>query len=254
VIEERPDANATESKVLEQHPAAGTQVSAGSFVELVVSKPMEAQPVPDGLVGQLFTDPLSQSLQIVGWRVITEEQFSVEPEGEIIALDPPAGTKLGMSETLTVTLSTGGRIDLNVDMSPVMIESARFGLGQEQYVPGQALQFSVLWRAVDNVGRDYSVFVHVLHENGAPADGVQTNGDRTPMNNGVPAPTSSWTAGAQINDTYEVLLPGNLPAGNYRIEVGLYDDQGRLTVVDYGNTQPQPEGVNSVLVRTIRVG
>ena len=252
VIEERPDVDATESKVLEQRPAAGVQISPGSFVELIVSKPTQAQTVPAELLGQLYTDSLEQALKTVGWHVAVEESFSVSPEKTIIGLNPPAGTKLGLSETLTVTVSTGGRIDLNVDMSPVIMVSTRFG--QDRYVPGQTLQFSVLWRAVDNVGRDYSVFVHVLREDGSPAEGVQTNGDRTPMNNGVPAPTSTWTVGMLVNDTYEVSLPGNLPAGNYRIEVGLYDDQGRLNVVDYGNTPTQPQGVNSVLVRTIDVG
>src|SRR5205823_14801661 len=33
IVEERPDANATVGKVLEQRPAAGTQISTGGFVE-----------------------------------------------------------------------------------------------------------------------------------------------------------------------------------------------------------------------------
>jgi hypothetical protein len=252
VIEERPDVNATESKVLEQRPAPGTQLSAGGFVELVVSKPTQAQVVPTELMGQLFTDGLSQTLQTVGWRVVREDTFSVQPEGTIISLQPPAGTKLAMSDTLTVTVSTGGRIDLKVDMSPVILDSARFG--QERYAAGQTIQFSVLWRAVGNVGHDYRVFVHMLRPDGNPVEGIKTNGDRTPRNNGADVPTSGWTAGMLINDTYEVILPANIPAGNYLLEVGLYDDQGRLRVNDYGQTPTRPDGVNSVLVRRVRVG
>lgn len=252
ITEERPDSTATESMVLEQKPAAGAQVFTGSFVELVVSKPVQAQPVPGELIGQMFTNDLSQTLASVGWRITTVDQYSLQPEGTIIALNPPAGTKLAVSETLRLTVSTGGRIDLNVDMSPILLDYVRFT--QDRYAAGQSMQFNVLWRARAPVGRDYKVFVHVLKQNGAPVDGVRTNGDRQPMNNGVAMPTSSWVAGAEVYDTYEISLPTNLAAGTYRIEIGMYDDAGRLRVVDYGNTPAQPNGVNSVLVRTIRVG
>jgi serine/threonine-protein kinase len=249
VVEERADVNATEAKVLEQRPAAGTQVSAGSFVELVVSKPTQAQPVPAELMGQVLSDGLNQTLKTVGWNVVRQEKFSTLPENTIIDLDPPAGTKLAVGENLTVTVSTGGRVDLNVNMNPVAIDTARFG--QEHYAPGQTVQFNVQWRAMVNVGHDYRVFVHFLTATGSPVDNAKTDADRIPRNNGVSAPTSSWTAGTIVNDVYSIILPGNLPSGNYRIEIGLYDDQGRLRVVDYGNTPPQPEGVNSVLVKSI---
>jgi hypothetical protein len=62
-----------------------------------------------------------------------------------------------------------------------------------------------------------------------------------------------WGAGTVVNDIFQVRLPDNLQAGDYRVEVGFYDDAGRLRVTDYGLTPPSPEGVNSVLVRRIRV-
>jgi serine/threonine-protein kinase len=251
IVEERADVNATEAKVLEQHPTVGMQVSAGSYVDLVVSKPTQAQPVPSELMGQVLTDGLSQTLKTVGWNVVRQEKFSVLPENTIIDLNPPAGTKLALGENLTVTVSTGGRVDLNVNMNPVAIDTARFG--QEQYLPGQTVQFNIQWRAMVNVGHDYRVFVHFLTANGSPVDGVQTDSDRNPKNNGVESPTHTWVGGTIVNDIYTIVLPSTLPAGNYRIEIGLYDDQGRLRVVDYGNTPAQPEGVNSVLVKSITV-
>jgi hypothetical protein len=92
-----------------------------------------------------------------------------------------------------------------------------------------------------------------LRQDGSPVDGVITNGDRTPTHNGAPSPTSAWGAGTVVNDIFQVRLPDNLPADFYRVEVGFYDDIGRLRVTDYGFTPPAPEGVNSVLVRRIRV-
>ncbi len=252
IVAERPDAKATEAIVVEQQPAAGALVFASSSVELVVSKLVQSQPVPGELIGQMMTDELSRTLKTVGWTVALAEQYSLQPEGTIIALNPPAGTQLSLSDTLRLTLSSGGRVDLNVDMQPIVLDYVRFG--QDQYNPGQSFQFSVQWRATGAVGRDYRVFVHVLKQNGTPVDGVRANGDRIPMNNGIAAPTAGWTNGTIVNDTFEVTLPANMPAGNYRIEIGMYDDQGRLHVNNYGFTPAQPNGVNSILLRTIRVG
>jgi hypothetical protein len=35
-------------------------------------------------------------------------------------------------------------------------------------------------------------------------------------------PTSRWQPGETIEDTYEIRLAGDLPPGDYRLQVGLY--------------------------------
>jgi hypothetical protein len=47
------------------------------------------------------------------------------------------------------------------------------------------------------------------------------------------APTSTWTAGQVIKDPYTLMLKPDTPAGQYTLEVGLYDAAGtRLDVFD----------------------
>ena len=249
VAEERPDPQAAQPRILEQRPAAGERIRKGDAVSLVVGKPAPAQTVPGDLIGRVFDSTLSQTLKTVGWNVAVSETVSFQPENAILAVEPPGGSQLPLSSTLTVTVSTGGRIPLIVDMNPIMLDWVRFN--QERYAPGQAVRFDTRWRAVGPVGRSYKVFVHVF---GPDGNLVAQPPDREPQNGGVPAPTSTWNAGTVVNDTYVVDMPANAPAGVYRVEVGLYEGQDRLAVQNFGNTPARPKGVNSVLVRAIRVG
>ena len=36
-------------------------------------------------------------------------------------------------------------------------------------------------------------------------------------------PASAWTEGVDVVDRHGILLPGDLPAGAYRLLIGLYD-------------------------------
>jgi serine/threonine-protein kinase len=249
VIEERPDPDAAQARVIEQRPAAGATLSQGSAVNLVVGMPALSQVVPPDLIGRVLDAPLSQTLRAVGWTVVVSDVFSFQPENLIVSLTPPGGSKLAVSGTLTLTVSNGGRVPLNVNLSPVMLDWARFD--QERYAPGQVLRFAALWRAVGRVGASYKVFVHLFGPDGAL---VAQPPDREPMNNGSPAPTATWSAGTVVYDTYAVDIPADARSGQYHLEIGLYNDQERLRVVDYGNTPPQPDGVNSVTVRAFQVG
>jgi hypothetical protein len=71
------------------------------------------------------------------------------------------------------------------------------------------------------------VFTHVL--GGPKADGstVWAGLDAPPGQGSVP--TRTWAAGDLVLDEYQIALPGDIPAGSYQIEVGLYDldAQGR---------------------------
>jgi hypothetical protein len=78
------------------------------------------------------------------------------------------------------------------------------------------------------VERGYKVFCHLLSPNGAlvgQRDGLPLYGVR---------PTPSWRAGEIIEDSYEILLDGDLAPGEYELSVGMYDAETmeRLTVYD----------------------
>jgi serine/threonine-protein kinase len=232
VIEERadPDPAQRQARVLAQRPAAGTLVAPGTVIDAVVSKPATWPSVPADLVGRALDSALLQSLGQFGWIIAVSEALDFWPADTILSTDPPAGTLLAPGQTLTLTVSTGGRVLLNVDMRPVILESVT--LARPAYAPGQTVQFRVRWRAMQAVQRDYNVGWYLFTPDRAAV--LAQGDDRAPRHNGLPAPTSTWDAGTVVEDTYTLRIPDGLPPGTYPLVIGMYAESGRLAVVNPG--------------------
>ena len=101
--------------------------------------------------------------------------------------------------------------------------------GADAVQPGDTLSVTLYWQSVAPMDTDYTVFVHLLDENGI----VVAQRDTYPgLGN---APTSTWQVGEAIADTYLIPVPATTYApGHAQIEVGLYDhrSQQRLPVYD----------------------
>lgn len=82
--------------------------------------------------------------------------------------------------------------------------------------PGDSLQLGLYWQAIAEPPLDYTVFVHVLDD----ADQNIAAWDSMPRGNTYP--TTSWPTGTVLDDTHLVPLPSDLPAGAYRVALGLY--------------------------------
>jgi hypothetical protein len=92
------------------------------------------------------------------------------------------------------------------------------GLHQAHSVTaGEALTVTLLWEAKASPGVDYTAFVHLLDSNGEWVAGY----DQAPA--GTRFPTRVWAAGDQILSEMVVLLPPELPPGEYSTWLGLYD-------------------------------
>ena len=246
VIQERLDAGAPPAVVLEQLPPAGALADPGAIVEVVVNKGIEMRDVPANLIGRMLDSSLTQTLSGLGWNLVIIEALDFSPQGTILASQPPGGSKLAVSETLTLTVSSGGRIALNVDMSPVVLESVT--LPQAAYLPGQTVQFRVKWRATRPVGRDYNVGWYLFTPDNINV--LAQGEDRAPRHNGLPAPTSVWVDGTVVEDTYALRIPDNLPPGSYPLVISMYSGAERLQVINPGNTTALN---NLVVLHLIRV-
>jgi hypothetical protein len=64
----------------------------------------------------------------------------------------------------------------------------------------------------------YKVFVHVLDPAG---ERVVAQRDAEPQDGR--APTTGWVVGEVLDDEYAVSLPTGLAAGDYPVELGVYD-------------------------------
>jgi hypothetical protein len=90
--------------------------------------------------------------------------------------------------------------------------------------PGDPICLELQWNTTQQLPTDYTVFVHVLDQNGQQV----AQSDLQP--GGGYAPTSGWPIGQPIADRHGVVLPPALPPGEYQIVIGLYGPDGaRLT-------------------------
>ncbi len=119
-------------------------------------------------------------------------------------------------------------------------------VGRTTVSPGELVPVNLRWRGLRPIDEDYTVFVHVVGPDGRLRGQV----DSWPVQGSYP--TSQWTPGREITDRYEVRLDGDAPAGEYRVEVGLYllETMQRLRVL---GEQGQPVG-DSFVAGTFRVG
>ncbi|MCS7221182.1 MAG: DUF2079 domain-containing protein [Anaerolineae bacterium] len=110
---------------------------------------------------------------------------------------------------------------------------------------GEPLLFDLLWRVVEPIGRDYTVFVHLRDGEGQTV----AQADATPAWFG-PAPTTGWQTGWQP-DAHRLELPADLPTGEYTLVIGLYDPVTgeRLPVRDVAGG----DAGNEIRLATVRI-
>jgi hypothetical protein len=96
--------------------------------------------------------------------------------------------------------------------------------------PGDTLSLTFHWRTEQPTGRHFIQFVHLFDAEGE----AQVIHDQEPFN-GV-FPSTDWPPGVEMTDEWTLLLPEDLPAGEYDLYTGLYEwpSLERLTVVDAG--------------------
>lgn len=113
------------------------------------------------------------------------------------------------------------------------IRLAGYELESQPRRPGDPLTLALYWQAQPDVPQpdDVTVFVHLLDKDETVVAGY----DSPPCRGSCPA--SAWRPGEVIRDEYRLSLPADLPAGNYQIEIGLYDPQTleRLPVPGHGD-------------------
>jgi hypothetical protein len=106
-----------------------------------------------------------------------------------------------------------------------------YDLAPEQVGPGKTLSLTLYWQALGTTDTSYTVFVHLLDEQGE----IVAQRDAVPGQDTLP--TTSWVEGEVITDRYELAIPSNIPPGTYTLIVGMYDANTaeRLFVFDTGD-------------------
>ncbi|HSD82475.1 MAG TPA: glycosyltransferase family 39 protein [Anaerolineae bacterium] len=94
------------------------------------------------------------------------------------------------------------------------IELIGYSLDRRAASPGETIFLTLYWRARSKMPADYTVFTHVLQ----PPETKWAQHDKP-----LQPPSSSWSIGQVVSDTYELKLSPDTPLGVYEIEVGVYN-------------------------------
>jgi 4-amino-4-deoxy-L-arabinose transferase-like glycosyltransferase len=108
--------------------------------------------------------------------------------------------------------------------------------------PGTNLTLVLYWQALGTPDRAYTVFVHLLYQDGRQRGA----GDSEPGTGSLP--TTGWVPSEYLTDPHTIAVDPDAPAGSYRVAVGLYDPSTgqRLATAD-GSDQV-------ILDATVQVG
>lgn len=95
--------------------------------------------------------------------------------------------------------------------------------------PGDEMTLELVWRSLAPLEADYTVTVQLLGPDGR----IYAQQDGPPL--GGVAPTSTWTPGEVLVDTYHLAVSAGAPPGEYRLLMGLYllDTGERLPLTEY---------------------
>ncbi len=142
------------------------------------------------------------------------------------------------SEVVLGTVTVEGRERLFTAPQIQTLLEARLGdsvafLGYDQSStavrPGDTIYLTVYWQALSEMDTSYTVFTHLLDAQ----ERIWGQMDSIPA--GGQAPTTSWIQGEVITDEYEIVVDEEAPAGDYIIEIGMYDAETgrRLPIATY---------------------
>jgi hypothetical protein len=96
--------------------------------------------------------------------------------------------------------------------------------------PGAAVDVSLIWQTRQSIPEEYTVFVHLLGEDGALVaqhDGIPASGT---------LPTSLWPVDEHLLDVHKVVVPEGVTAVNGRLIAGMYNTE-TLTRQPFANGQ-----------------
>jgi len=93
---------------------------------------------------------------------------------------------------------------------------------QTDVSPGQMLTVTLTWESLEQTTENYTVFVHLLDGTPQAAESpLAAQHDGPPCH--AAEPTRRWRPGEYILDEHTLLVPTDLPGGEYLLGVGLYD-------------------------------
>jgi hypothetical protein len=169
-----------------------------------------------------------------GIYVLRTGLYLADTGEKLPVLDQMGDAVSGSVDVNRIRVRQASPVDLSdaVQIGPFVfgqeIELVGYKLDHDSAAQGNYFRLVLYWRARAEIEEDYSVFVHLIGQEGesiAQGDGVPANGIY---------PTWAWVPGEIIEDEHLIPLETDSPAGTYQLSVGLYQlgTPDRLTVED----------------------
>jgi hypothetical protein len=113
-----------------------------------------------------------------------------------------------------------------------------------------ALIVTPAWDVRARPAADYQLFLHLIDAAGSAVARVDI-----PPGGGGGQPTSAWQPGEQIAVPLPAVLPDGLPAGDYRLTLGVYElaSGRRLPIAGGAAADPALDGPDALLLDTVRL-
>lgn len=102
------------------------------------------------------------------------------------------------------------------------------------------------WQPLRPIPADYKVFIHVIDATGK----LVFQRDKLALSELMPM--SAWPTDQPLRDPYAVVVPADLPAGEYRVVLGVYDPTAQNTRLP-ATINGQPAANNAVQIGTVKV-
>jgi hypothetical protein len=225
------------------------KASAGETIPLTLFWRADAQPSKDYSVRLAFGEAMSDAMPLGNlkfptsiWRAgeIVQSQLQIAVPANAtagatnlsLAVIDDKRSVIGNLVLATFTIEKTNRVFVKPSMQfeqAVNFANAIALVGYQLPITlrsGDSLKLTLLWQARAQIGKAYTVFVHLLDSNNQ----VVAQKDAQPLNGA--RPTTGWVENEFIVDPYELKI--DAPPGKYQVEIGWYDasDFSRLQVLD----------------------
>ena len=157
-------------------------------------------------------EPLAAQLLAGLYRFQTGKRLpAVDPQGQTV--NPAVLTRVKIAAP-TPPRKPSHVVDANLDNA---VRLVGYDLPTGPVAAGSEVPLTLYWQVSRPLGKDYTVFVHLLGDD----DALMGQGDGPPLDNAYP--TSFWSAGENLADTHRLRISPDAKPGKHRIVVGLYD-------------------------------
>ncbi len=200
--------------------------------EVLISQPIDQRSPLRASVYVTFARPEDTAAPLQAYSATGAPASPMVGQVSVVPARPPTRAD---SDLLPVEVTFGDGIRLTGQRVPAAASA------------GGELPVALFWEAQAAPQGDYTAFVHLLDADGARMAGF----DAPPAANRYP--THFWQPGDRILSEFALLLPADLPAGDYGLWAGLYPSESagaaRLTVVASDRTVQN----QSILLGTVTV-